>query len=90
MNRCRHGSIPSPTKTIFLKEVGVRIIPEEDARAVADSLVLQSNLIDELFESSDGEVRRMMFNLLSHLAQHEYAAAIVGVKACVRLVSILQ
>ncbi|KAJ7926258.1 armadillo-type protein [Mycena leptocephala] len=85
----RHGSIPSPTKTIFLKEVGVRIIPEEDARAVADSLVLQSNLIDELFESSDGEVRRMTCNLLSHLAQHEYAAAIVGVKACVRLVSIL-
>ncbi|KAJ7920864.1 armadillo-type protein [Mycena leptocephala] len=72
---CSYKYVSSSTKSAILMDLQTRVTSEDDARAVADFLVLY--LIGELVGSPDAEVRRLMCGVLEELAHHRTTARVV-------------
>ncbi|KAJ7443568.1 armadillo-type protein [Mycena latifolia] len=80
--------VSSSTKTAILVELESRLESEDDARAVADSFVL--NLADEFLSSSDTAICKSMCRILGLLAHRETAIpAVLRWNPCQQLVSLL-
>ncbi|KAJ6533593.1 armadillo-type protein [Mycena capillaripes] len=81
--------VSSSTKSAILMDLQTRVKFEDEARTVADSLVLY--LCQELAGSLDAEVRRRICGMLEGLARHETTVpAVLSVNPCQPLVSLLR
>jgi hypothetical protein len=67
----------------------MRVKSSGEASAIADSLVL--NLLRELLESPETEIRRLTCWVLGRMAHHDaVAASILSIQPCPQLVSLLR
>ncbi|KAJ7609178.1 armadillo-type protein [Mycena polygramma] len=87
----RSKYVSPATKTLILDEVYRRAASSEDeARAAAEFLVMDSHLVEELLNSSDAKVRREACMTLVKMSSYEsVAGTILSVKPCERLVELL-
>ncbi|KAJ7079841.1 armadillo-type protein [Mycena epipterygia] len=75
-------------KAAILRELQIRAVSEEEARAVAHSPVFDR--VMDLLESPDSEIRRWTCKIVGNLVFHEsLAGAIMTRTLCVKLVSLL-
>ncbi|KAJ7875438.1 armadillo-type protein [Mycena leptocephala] len=79
--------ISPATQALILKELNIRIESEEEARVVADSLVLQGNLVSALLDSTDARIREYTCNIVATLASYESTPWALA--ACTDIVSLL-
>lgn len=76
---------------MVLKDITDRAVSEHDARKLADSVVLQSQLVNQLFQSANGDVRRWMCELVGRLAHHDsIMPSVLSENTCGLLVSLLR
>jgi hypothetical protein len=87
----RYKHLPDSTKAVVLKDITDRAVSEHDARKLADSVVLQSQLVNQLFQSANGDVRRWMCELVGRLAHHDsIMPSVLSENTCGLLVSLLR
>ncbi|KAJ7479131.1 armadillo-type protein [Mycena latifolia] len=80
--------VSSSTKIAILVELETRLDSDDDARAVADSFLLQ--LADEFLSPSDTEICKLMCRILGLLADRDAAIpAVLRWNPCQQLVSLL-
>jgi hypothetical protein len=84
----RFKYISPATQALILKELNIRIESEEEARVVADSLVLQGNLVSALLDSTDARIREYTCNIVATLASYESTPWALA--ACTDIVSLLR
>jgi hypothetical protein len=83
--------VGTSTKTEILKCIAKKVISEDDAHAVAHSILMQSNVLDESLQASDAQMQIYACDVLFNLAVNTSSAPVIlHLYPCGRLVSLLR